>query len=151
FFADAAVATAFVHSLKLWIPAPPFVTLKVIRPAGSFENFDSLKASSVGLPMVTLTMVNLGTAAGFTVELRARAAGADPAPTAVSSTTAAQTARPRPSTRSNTFLVDISTSLGTGKREAVRPVARTPRKALPVPGERLTPSGDLEDALDLDG
>src|SRR5260221_1421679 len=34
-----------------------FVTLKVIGPAGRAENFDSLKASSLGLPAVTVTTV----------------------------------------------------------------------------------------------
>jgi hypothetical protein len=41
--------------LKSWPPRPMFVTLKVIGPAGSAENFDSLKASSLGLPAVTVT------------------------------------------------------------------------------------------------
>src|SRR5581483_5930634 len=81
----ARLATGAVQSLKSWKATPWFVTLKVIVPTGRFENFDSLKASSVGLPAVTVITV-VAARGAFTFA----AAG----PTAVS--TSARTARQTP-------------------------------------------------------
>jgi hypothetical protein len=51
-----------VQILKMWPTAPAFVTLNVSEPAGRFENFESLKASSVGLPAVTVITVTFAVA-----------------------------------------------------------------------------------------
>src|SRR5262249_30014213 len=64
FFAEVAVGV--VQILKLWVPRPAFLTLKVITPAGSIENFDSLNASSDGFPTVTFTIVTLALVGAFT-------------------------------------------------------------------------------------
>src|SRR5262249_13584185 len=53
------VAVAVVQILKLWTPKPAFLTSKGILPTGRFDSLDSLKPSSVGLPIVTLTTVTL--------------------------------------------------------------------------------------------
>src|SRR5437870_5327174 len=91
---SVALARGFAQSLKLWNATPMFVTLKVIVPAGTIEVFDSLKASSEGLPAVTVMTLTLGLAAGFTAAERLTAAGADPpVPRAASSPTATQTPR----------------------------------------------------------
>src|SRR5579862_8743092 len=49
------LVTGTVQSLNVWNATPWFVTLKMIVPTGRLENFDSLKASSLGLPAVTVT------------------------------------------------------------------------------------------------
>ena len=66
FFAAVALATGFAQILKLWNATPMFVTLNVTVPAGTIELFDSLKASSEGLPRVTVMAVTFWVAAGFT-------------------------------------------------------------------------------------
>ena len=60
------IKTGGVQILKSWKASPMFVTLKVVVPAGSAENFDSLKASSVGLPAVTVTTFTLAVLSAFT-------------------------------------------------------------------------------------
>ena len=85
-----ALATGFEQIRKLWNATPWFVTLKVIVPGVTIEVFDSLNASSEGLPAVTVMVV--GTACGFAVAcataVRLCAAGANPATTAAITATA---------------------------------------------------------------
>src|SRR5581483_388201 len=78
-----ALALAVVQSLKSCDTAPLLVTLKVIVPIGRFENFESLKFSSVGLPAVTVITVTFG------AELFPALPAAEPA------VTTTQTATPR--------------------------------------------------------
>src|SRR4029077_18970470 len=59
FVAPAAPGTGIVQTLKLWNATPMFVTLKVIVPVGTIEVFDSLKASSEGLPAITVITLTL--------------------------------------------------------------------------------------------
>src|SRR5690348_16109273 len=88
--ARLALATGFEQIRKLWNATPWFVTLKVIEPGFTIEVFDSLNASSEGLPAVTVTVV--GTACGFAVACAAAvrwcAAGASAATTAAITATA---------------------------------------------------------------
>ena len=90
--APAAVGTGIVQTLKLWNATPRFVTLKVIVPTGTFEVFDSLKASSEGLPAMTVMTVALPVAEWAGTAPRESAAGADP----VSRTARRATAAPTP-------------------------------------------------------
>ena len=62
----AVLDTGSLQILKLWKANPMFVTLKMVVPAGSAESFDSLKASSVGLPAVTVTTFTLAVLSAFT-------------------------------------------------------------------------------------
>jgi hypothetical protein len=80
--AAAALATGFAQILKSWYATPMFFTLKVIVPAGINELFDSLKASSEGLPAVTVMMVTFGFAAGLLAAGPLSSAGVDWAPKA---------------------------------------------------------------------
>ena len=55
----ALLFTVPAQTPKLCATPPAFFTLNVIGPGGSSENFDSLRASSDGLPRVTVTTVTL--------------------------------------------------------------------------------------------
>src|SRR5204862_1719444 len=84
---------AVVQSLKLWLPAPTFFTLKVIVPVGSAENFDNLKPSSDGLPIWTFTTVTFavfGACPAFTCP------DADPATTPSNDAMSTAHAAPKP-------------------------------------------------------
>ena len=59
FLAPAALGTGIAQTLKLWNATPRFVTLKMTVPAGTIEVFVSLKASSEGLPAITLITLTL--------------------------------------------------------------------------------------------
>src|SRR5262249_24978025 len=74
-------------TLKLWIPSPSFTTLNVNVPAGRFENFESLKPSSDGIPIATPTTVTFALACALTC------------PDAAPATTKPQAARPTLATR----------------------------------------------------
>src|SRR4051812_21211902 len=88
--AASALATGFVQTRKLWNATPMFVTLKVIVPAATIDVFESLNASSDGLPAVTVMTVVLAalTAADFVC-----AAGASPVTRAATRPTAANAPR----------------------------------------------------------
>src|SRR5579871_1166381 len=57
--AFGAVVVAFRQMAKVWAIFPAFVTLNTTVPAGTFENFESLNASSEGLPAMTVIVVGV--------------------------------------------------------------------------------------------